>query len=1231
MKYLDLQKYETDKFNKIIKKNGISLIVGITIIFIITISIGIYIDIEFKNLWYNYNIMLNSILERSRSFYLGFNDGTLQFHSCDEQIKSDIFIKLSDYLSKIPNIVYSFPFSLCISNFNQKYVLNNDVIFQMSNFTDQKTDSSLIFSKIIENIEGCMRNILSVSLAQESTFLLQPIIDSKKQLWSIHRKMVNFTKESQDALFGPKSLICNYFMIFDLEGGPRVTGVILNDTVYQAPLFDIGSTSTVSINEINSSSFISGENKYNEILVERAEEKELNVHELLSKSSELNNYGEYLDGINKKISFLEEYDVFPEMNHELNKTTNREIISENHSINSFNSSILSEFRNEKIPSNSRFSGMRTIYVPTSLILSNIEVFTDGIKELERNANKKFEINITTIHIFTSIMVIITLSIILFIYIPLTLVEKEKFEEIFSSHGFLLEERYKYFITKYNYEVCYSQNELYSLIHEILNLTNKITDDQIKEIGVSSARVGLVNQSNNQINDIFLIYKQLIGVVKYNNCSIIEISHFASYCLGALTIKSLKSSYFKEISWNSEFFIELIILLSERYSIPIELTERIVAHEFSNTNYQNFFIIYVTISTIIYSIIVLFGSIEKIIFSTEGNLIKFSIRIPGKNICLENNSAFSEILSKSAEKYKNSKKNYKENFEEYIIENDLLDSFLKEGKINVYIQILPQNELLVTIISRKLNNKKNNSKKIFGQNFPKEKICFALFLDQGTSAYKRIVEEECSDAGIRLEKIDISNISSIKSEIIIIFIEKKVSNGITRKISEIKSMQGTRQIVICLLEDLNGVLNNCETEDSILNFSLENLHYKQISPSSCEVIENIFRLYSVFEQSLNSYQENGHSNKLKIVQTVIRGPEIRSKIQKIIILVTKYLSLQQKGLHSNILLQDIYYVLKNNFQRRQLSANNYCTNSIFVNFQATSITRYKLANTMKYELPQSFRSLRKRGFPFEFLKLIISFHSRPILRFNYPNKTKTIHLQKKGLHEYESTLNLVLNNLPLMSIEELTIEINVSIYQILLKTSKKTARNQVNLLMEVWRFIVEVSQIERTKQLQFYGPHLVLHSLIVFNMLIDGSIVITEEIISNFDLILALLISFMAIPFCKMGISSDVITMANSSISMITNDILPMENYVCSILINFLSSPIFSNLFDDFERCKKFIRVMIFSLDDRISNEIKKWINFSHSTVLSPVVLLHTANPIIYQMVGDSESLFASILFNTSKL
>ncbi|XP_667456.1 hypothetical protein [Cryptosporidium hominis TU502] len=513
-----------DGTEKIIKKNNALLILFLMIFLIIEIGIGIYIKLEMSNARLNYNILLNSILENSRSLYLGLNDGILQLYSCEENIEQKIKTEMTKYLNAIPNIAYSFPFSFCLSNFDFRDITSNIYYDYLSIDIDfWITNSFSNFSGILKSIENCMNNSLSYALSQESAFLLEPIIVSKKQMWAIHQKMRNYSinMTNEEFKFGQNTLICNNSMIHDLEGSPRITGVLINGSEYQAPLFKIDTKSldkdfinfAISGNDINSEETeISLDNIIENAGLVQSSKIKLNGINLIVHESEDNDFPKHLS----EIKFLNQLFASPQEENIFVNISNPRILDVNDVIN-YSNGFKSAFN-------------RTIYIPTSSLLSIVEVFSEGMKELERNIGNNLVGNIMLIRFFSIIIILISLVFTAIIFIPLILIESEKGKEIFSSYGFLIVERYKYFSRKYSRETNSSLGEFYSLFEKLFNVIHKVLEGKKKEkneITKINETPTLTISKNIELN---IVYKQLMGIFRFKLCYVWKFSILNSYCL-----------------------------------------------------------------------------------------------------------------------------------------------------------------------------------------------------------------------------------------------------------------------------------------------------------------------------------------------------------------------------------------------------------------------------------------------------------------------------------------------------------------------------------------------------------------------------------------------------------------------------------------------------------------------------------------------------------------------------
>ncbi|KAH8581787.1 uncharacterized protein ELE39_001917 [Cryptosporidium sp. chipmunk genotype I] len=1165
-----------DGTEKIIKKNNVLLILFLTIFLIIAVGIGIYIKIEISNTWFNYNILLNSVLENSRSLYLGLNDGVLQLYSCEENVKQKIKTEMSKYLNTIPSVVYFFPFSFCLSNFNFRDITNNIHYDYLLTDMDIWLSNSLSnFSNILEIIENCMNNALSNALSQESAFLLEPIIVSKKQMWAIHQKMINYSiiipKEEYE--FGQDTLICNNSMTHDLEGSPRITGVLINGSEYQAPLFKIDnklldkdfnnfSMSDIDIENVEADE-ISHDQIIEKIRLMHSSNIKLSEFNLISHESENKEFSKNLS----EADYLNQSCANPqERNNSFVNISNPRTLE-----------VLNSVINGSNGSKSAFN--RTIYIPTSSLLSIIEVFSEGMKELERNLSNNLQENIMLIQVLSSIMILIFLIFTLLVFVPLVLIENEKGKEIFSNYGLLIVERYQYFSRKYSLEINSSFGEFYSLFERLFNVIHKMVGDKKKEKNkikeMNKAQI-LDNAKNIQLN---IVYKQLIGIFKFRLCYLWKLSILSSYCLAIISECQCEFSA-KVIDLsnrNMNSILETISKLMDENSPMAEIVTEMNSKRLDNHNYLKLFLIYIVICNLVYSINSMVGKNKKIKLTSQKKSILLSISSEEENKSSSNNYLMPSNFLNCFNGSENAK-NICECFEEFNIENNWLNILI--NRLNLEFSIKTNfNEVLIDISNKNNGNEtiNNSSKNNYLQNQTLENgFAFVLILENLTPYQNYIIEDECSKmeiSFIRTKHSNLNFISPINTELLLIF-ANKISiklDEIIKFVSEMINDQSIiREIVIFWLENDETVQGlNCENnpnKSSLDSFKLSN-SLDKINYCTTESSQNAHYLLNNYDSFHNKHVNNIKKFlKTKIIQYSLREPLSHLSMKK---LLSNFDCEKNKSdgqfLPKNSPLQNFIDFIDNNIYLQLSNMNFFANNFIFKLNNLKYNEKYLNCNENNY-LSNEFIEINN-GILIREFKLSLSIYStiRPYdWKIDFNEKSVKLDSVNSVSLNRDLDYKALNDQLLLVSESELTSGIRNSIRNILLLSSMDKLTEKIDLLMYFWEFIKRNTLIKNEKLLQYYCPKLVLHCMLVLEILVKNSIGLIENIAFDFNNLLALIISFISIPFIKPGISSDVISFSNEIIPIYSNKLAPLEVQVCSILENILSLPKFSNLFDDFE-------------------------------------------------------------------
>lgn len=1169
------------EIEKISNKNNVLLISFLTIFLFTTLGAGIYINLEINNLWLNYNILLNSLLENTRSLYLGFNDGMLQFYSCDDNIKPEIKLEMSDYLNTIPSIIFSFPFSFCLSNFDFKDIVSNTYYKYLS--ADKESwiiHSFQNFYDIVESIEKCMGGILSTALAQESAFLLQPIIDSKRQIWALHQNMGRYSinRSNEEFPFGQNSLLCNYSVMLDVQGSPKITGVIINGSEYQAPLFK------VSIKSLTKDHLNFTVNESDSIIEETEEIDNKNIYLNLSRPllDKLgNNILDIEDGFNPKMDMggeiLENSDGLEDVDNL------RAILQQGRHffVNTLNPRTLNDLDNIMNKHNALKSAFtRTIYIPTSSILSSIEVFSEGMKEIERNSSNSLATNIMFIQTLSLIMTFIALIFIMLIFVPLLAVENEKRKELFSSHGYLIVERYKHFAIKYSYEINSSLEEFYMLFEQLFNTIQKVVECKEKEdVDIHKISDNVTQKRINTKNiELISVYKQIVGIIMYKLYFIRKFSIFNSCCLEALINECPQGPHVIIHDKNIEsmnLMLEMIPKLIDRNSSMIEVTTNNDYNKIENIDPFDFILICIIISNLTYSIYSHLDQNKKMKLILERKSIKLSINVEEDDkSALNSRLVLSDLLINSFGDIHNPK-NINEFFEKFMIDNNWLKILIDQLNMELFIKENPGN------IEIGLSIKKNTRQTIFNPREYKSRrielsgngLSAILVIELFNSYQNYIIEDECSKMGINFIRTKFSSLNLvpiIDLEFVVIFTEKmfiKAKENV-KMISEFINKSNLREVVIFWLDE-NGITTECLINE--FNPNKSNFVNCRLSNS----IDNDDYLTKKLNVDLNylsnnNYAENnkyinifGNFVNTKISLYFIKKTLSRLNIQKILsTFVSKKVKYGNRCLSKYSLLQSLIDTIDNN-TILQLSTKNFITNN-FAFKQKSMVCIEQNCNKNKYLL-NMFKIVSSNGIPIKEIKQLLSMYSMAQTnKWGISLNQKSIKSDLTSSCSTNKKLNISINQLLFISENELTHEIEYTIRDILSLSSTDMVSERIDLLMEFWAFVKRNITIKDEKLLQFYCPRLVLHCVFTLKILIKNSINLIENIAFDFNMTLALIISFISIPLIKPGISSKTISHLNEIVSICTNEIASLEVQMCSLLENIFSLPKFSKLFDDFE-------------------------------------------------------------------
>ncbi|POM85248.1 hypothetical protein CmeUKMEL1_16470 [Cryptosporidium meleagridis] len=1160
-----------DGTERIIKKNNALLILLLMIFLIIEIGIGIYIKLEMSNTRLNYNILLNSVLENSRSLFLGLNDGILQLYSCEENIEQKIKTEMTKYLNTIPNIAYSFPFSFCLSNFDFRDITSNIYYDYLSIDIDiWLTNSFSNFSGILENIENCMNNALSYALSQESSFLLEPIIVSKKQMWAIHQKMRNYSinMTNEEFKFGQNTLNCNNSMIHDMEGSPRITGVLINGSEYQAPLFKIDTklldkdamNFANSGNDINSKETeISLDNIIEDARSVQSSKIQLNEIDLIVQKLENNEFPKHVN----KIKFLNELFASPQKENFFANISNPRILGVDGVINYSN--------------NYKSAFIRTIYIPTSSLLSIVEVFSEGMKELERNMGNNLVRNIMLIQVFSTIIIIISLVFTAIIFIPLILIESEKGKEIFSNYGFFILERYKYFSRKYSREINCSLGEFYSLFEKLFNVIHKVLEVKKKEKNETKKinKTPILSISKNI--ELNIVCKQLMGIFKFKLCYVWKFSILNSCCLAV--INNQQNEFMAEnTNTNLDSILESLSELIDGDSSTVEVVTKINNKSIDNNDYFKLFLYYIVISNLVYSINSIIGKDEKIKLKSEKRSITLSINSEQDIYSLIKHLNFANFINSFDINRK--VKDFRECFEEFNIENNLLNILIE--RLNLEFFIRPNSyELLIDITNKYKSNQmiNNSSKNNYLQNEKLgNELAFVLILEGLTPYQNYIIEYECSKININFIRTKYSNLNLISvanMEILVIFANKILIklDEIIEFVSKIINDQSIiREIVVFWLESDEIILQDLKYQSNSDKKSFESFKLSNsIDKMNCYIAKSSQSAHNLSDNfnSLNTeYVSNiQKSMKAKISQCSLKEPLSHSCIKKLLSnFVPKKTKVDGQFLLANSPLQNFIDIIDNKIHLQLSKINFFANNFIFELNDLNSIDKNFYCDENNY-LSNEYTEINNNGVLIKELQL-------KILRFSmirsydlrkYSNqKSKKLDFVNSVSLNGDFNLKDLTNKLLSISESELTCRIRNGAQDILQLLSVDKLPERIDLIMDFWEFIKRNTLIKNEKFLQYYCPKLVLHCILVLEILIKNSIGLIENIVFDSNNVLALIITFISIPFIKPGITSDIISLSNEIIPIYSNKLAPLEIQICSILEKILSFPKFSNLFDDLE-------------------------------------------------------------------
>ncbi|KAJ1607343.1 putative signal peptide protein and transmembrane domain containing protein [Cryptosporidium canis] len=1241
---------------KLSNKNNILLVSFLAIFVFATIGIGIYINIEISNIWINYNILLNSILENTRALYLGFNDGIIQFYSCDNHLKKEIQLEMSEYLSIIPSIIFSFPYSFCLSNFDLKNIVGNNYYNYLS--SDKESwivNSSMNFYYISEGIEKCMEITLVRALAQESAFLQRTIIDSKRQIWAIHQNMNRYAinKSNLDITFGQNSLVCNYSTILDNEGSPKITGVIINGSEYQAPIFKVSK----HLLDLGSNNFSISATDVTKEGAERIENQQIYSNsnyrwnsQHLSNVSELM-FHDYKYDTSQIESLFSSKTCLGRENepnsNELKATSNPRANFEgnHHFADILNLRMLSDISiNMSDYSASKSAFTRTIYIPTSSILNNIEVFSEGMKEIKRNSSNNLSINIMLLQVLSSIMALITLLFILSTFVPLITVENEKRKEVFSNHGYLIVERYKHFTKKYSTEINRSLEEFYILFEHLFSTIQKVivyhdNDYENTLEAINSDKAQIITST--KYIELVLVYKQVVGIAMYRLCFIWKFSIFNSCCIRELISncnQNFKTTVNHRNIVNTNSMLEIVPLFINRSSQMIEaLTD--YNSQFENIDYLDFILICIVISNLTYYIDSKLGPNKKIKLIFGRKSIKLLINIQDEDKYILNSQLILSDLLIDSFGESRSERNIYDFFDEFIIENSLLRTLIEKLNMELSIKKTPYS------IEINLTNKTNPNQTIFCRSentfkqteYTKFGLSTVFALDIIDPYHDFIIEDECSKMGIQFIRGKSSNLNLapiFHFESLIIFTEK--------------TSIPTKEFVKAIIEAINN-FNIIEVAIYWLcdNDATNELLVGEFDPNKSSLIKYHFsessnggNLPYKLKDKFNYKKDNlegikylhgfGNKARTEVNHYILGRSPSRLIIRKIISNVAfKEARSCYKSSYKYSKIQNIIDILENSVHAK-LSTKNYIASSFILNLNSS--VNFKKQTYDECLLDRTGK-VSGYGFPIPEIKKILSTYS---LKRTYKwdtsvsQKPTKVYLTNSDSSNKTIDYNILTSNIFFTSDDELTHEIRCATRDILLLSSIDMISEKIDLIMEFWELVKLNIIIKDENILKFYCSRLVLHSIVTLKIFVKKSTNTIENMVYDFNSILALIISFISIPLFKPGISSRIVSFLNKMVSVYANELAPLEVQICCLIENILSLPKFSGLFDNFEKCKKMIMINILSLNEDLSIGIRQWIDESANNQELVIKPLTFYEPIVNYIVGDQDLLFVSVLFNTSK-
>ncbi|KAH8740968.1 hypothetical protein FG386_002514 [Cryptosporidium ryanae] len=1166
-----LKKNEILKLDKIFKKNSIFIFIVILFLLIFTSILNLLISVELKSLWFNYNILFNSILERTRSYYIGLNDGLLQFHSCNVVSNPKVEKEMFNYIYELESIITSFPFSFCLNMFNLNLIFGfMNTLFYKKKKIYYFFKQSSNFSGVINDIDKCLNDILPHTLAQESIFLKQPIIDSKKQLWSIHQKMINYTNNIGDLTdnltFGPESSICKNFLALDLEGGPTVTGVVLNNSYYQAPLFNVKSAAALTKMEISNHTIDMNQEYIREVnsledtklkrntlnkremyplSFDKIQLKEIKEKNKVSFINEGNNYNSYSHILSGRDSF-----IGMEMGHARNKSNNSYYSFSYSNINNYNDSHISNKKSnsfdEKMDKISIYTGMRTIYIPTSQILNNIKVFTIGMNEIQRNSKLKADVNIKKMKLFSFFILLTTTFFAVLIFVPLILVEREKRKVIFKTYGSIVKQRYKYYQNKYNKDLRYST--------EIFNLVLFIYYNDI--CFIFSKNIEMLNPyfkheiKHKTFFEIELICGQIDTILRYNIHSLWELT-FLFVFLNSICNRN--EFYGKKINlnyphMNFDLLIKIMMMtLPQKYpTVNFKLSPRILPEKMVELDFIDIIQSYLIVTTLIFSLNIVNSETKNVFIEMKEMKLQIRISIDrSKSVILQRRDVNIIKLMNIIKNYISTidlKEITDKRIEIEIIKNNLLEKLINSSSV-LYTFYNDGNHIIAEIRGIQSIHNTNKNNEIDEVKIQKQEFLLIVL------ANKNNLQKTIKIVLSNMSEIIFDNIYEMlkfifkaNPGIYVILAEKSFLYCLNKEMHRMSRINKIKQTIYIYWFEF--ILGSDKVEyDNGGHILINNIQIIKENNTDCDSITFMKQINSFLMKSFYNYK----------IRAIIKDNPYKSVELK------KSFNLPEKMIYEMLMRSYINDESKNNYLARCI---------LFSEPISLSIT-----NTFKIERSSNnYFRLYKRGVPLDILKRIYLFHLIPTYSCYIISNLEKNRNKVKFKTDIQNNKDIIINHneiylpqIDIKSIDEVTNKIACIISDIFkLICPNNFEYKTIESLMELWNFILSTYGNDSNNHLPFFSPYLVLHCNIVLRTFIKNSTPFIKDILLRKDIIVVFIICFMISPLCRPGISSEVLTFINSPLSLYANEIATIENDICKSFINILELPRFSNLFDSFE-------------------------------------------------------------------